>query len=134
MEVRVWPAGAADRIILERLLQLYQHDLSETEGWPLGPDGRYSHFDLAAFVDHPSARPFLIGVDAELAGFALVLDWGDERELYEFFIVRKLRRRRVGERAASMLFDRFPGRWEVKQTAANVASRAFWRAVIGRYT
>jgi predicted acetyltransferase len=32
------------------------------------------------------------------------------------------------------MFDAFPGRWEVAETARNVEAQAFWRAVIGRYT
>ena len=32
------------------------------------------------------------------------------------------------------LFDRFPGRWEVRQKAENSRAIAFWRRVIDRYT
>jgi predicted acetyltransferase len=52
----------------------------------------------------------------------------------EFFILRKFRRQRVGERAAVLLFDRFPGRWEVRQRSSNQPATAFWRSAIGRYT
>ena len=36
--------------------------------------------------------------------------------------------------AAARAFDLFPRRWEVRQTARNVAATAFWRTTIARYT
>ena len=55
-------------------------------------------------------------------------------DMAEFFVVRRHRRRGVGEAAARALFDRFPGRWEVRQTRTNQAATRFWVAVIDRYT
>ena len=52
----------------------------------------------------------------------------------EFFVLRKYRGRGVGASVATQLFDRFPGKWEVRELAQNVAALAFWRAVIARYT
>ena len=52
----------------------------------------------------------------------------------EFFILRRYRRQGIGERAARMLFDHFPGRWTVYTFPQNIAARAFWHGVIGRYT
>jgi len=83
---------------------------------------------------------FLVKADGRLAGFAFVRDLvsrpGDPPawEMDEFFILRKYRRRGVGEHLARHLFDRFPGAWVVKQTRHNDAARAFWRKIIGRYT
>src|SRR5712691_804251 len=40
----------------------------------------------------------------------------------------------VGERAATRVFDMFPGKWELTELTRNVEAQAFWRRVIGRYT
>lgn len=133
MELIIRPPGVGERDVLAQLLQLYQHDLAEAEGWRLDPDGRYTHFDLDSYLAHPAARPFLCRVDGELAGFALLLVRDAEREVYEFFVVRKFRRRGVGEQVALELFRRLPGQWRIRQSAANPSGRAFWRAVLGRY-
>ena len=88
----------------------------------------------------PGRHPFLIRVDGKLAGFALVNArsrlTGDDgvHDLAEFFVLRRYRRRGVGERAAAWLFERFRGRWEVRQKPENLAATAFWRRVIGRHT
>jgi predicted acetyltransferase len=35
---------------------------------------------------------------------------------------------------ARQVFDRFPGRWQVRELHNNTPAQAFWRAIIGRYT
>ena len=44
--------------------------------------------------------------------------------------MRKYRGRAVGAQAAASLFDRFPGRWTVRQQLTNPAATAFWRKAI----
>jgi predicted acetyltransferase len=81
-----------------------------------------------------------VRVDAEPAGFALVhrrsriTGDADTSDVAESFVMRPHRRKGVGSQAAVDLFDRFRGRWEVRQIHANVAATHFWRAVIARYT
>jgi predicted acetyltransferase len=38
-----------------------------------------------------------------------------------------------GRRAARLVFDRHPGRWEVTQSAGNLPAIAFWRTVLADY-
>jgi predicted acetyltransferase len=52
----------------------------------------------------------------------------------QFFVLRRYRRHGVGEQAARFLFDRFAGRWEVREQPGNDGATAFWRRVIGQYT
>jgi predicted acetyltransferase len=52
----------------------------------------------------------------------------------EFFVMRRYRRKGVGLAAASAIFDRFKGPWEVRQRDENVEATAFWRRVIAHYT
>lgn len=54
--------------------------------------------------------------------------------LDQLFVLRKYRRRGIGARVARMLFDRYPGRWEVATVPGNQAALAFWPRVIGDYT
>ncbi len=81
---------------------------------------------------------FLVRVDGELAGFVLVGPDGTQRDtqydIGEFFILRKFRGQGVGQRVAFDIFDRFRGRWEVRQVVQNKPATAFWRKVVDRYT
>lgn len=134
MNVQIAPAGAEERSVLAALLQLYVYDFSETLGLDVGDDGRYR------MPPTEGRDAFLVRVDGKLAGFALHLGksrlTGEDgvHDVAEFFVLQRYRRAGVGEQAARWLFDRFPGRWEVRQKAENLRAIAFWRRVIDRYT
>lgn len=140
MNVVVSPAARAEEPCLRALFELYVYDFSELLGLDLGDDGRFVVPSLAAYWEDARRHAFLVRVDGKLAGFALVARGsrlGDDPDAYdmaEFFVVRRYRRRGVGERAAADIFARFPGRWEVRQRPQNTAATAFWRRVIGRCT
>lgn len=133
-------ATAEDVPVLRRLMQLYLYDLGTIDGWDIGDDGLFGSAErIESFWSEGSRRTFMIRVDGVLAGFVMVREGArfagpGTRELAEFFVMRKYRRRGVGTLAATTVFDMFPGRWEVDQLASNVEAQAFWRAVIGRYT
>lgn len=94
------------------------------------------HFDRwpAGYQGHP----FMVRVDDELAGFAMIKQMGanDEADydMGEFFIVRKFRRKGVGRTVAYYLFNRFPGIWQVRQMIAHKPAQAFWRQIITDYS
>jgi predicted acetyltransferase len=140
VHVQVTPASRDDEPRLKALLELYVYDFSQMLGIDVGDDGRFKLPSLEVYFTDPRCHAFLTRADDKLAGFALVQQRsrlsGDEAvtDMAEFFVMRKYRRQGVGERAAAWLFDRFPGPWEVRERAANVAATAFWRRAIGRYT
>ena len=134
MDVQIRAARAHEESALAALLQLYVYDFSEALALDVGDDGRFR-------VPPTEGRDaFLVRVDGKLAGF--LLHSGKSRltgedgvhDVAELFVLQRYRRCGVGERAARWLFDRFPGRWEVRQRAENVRAIAFWRRVIDRYT
>ena len=139
-EVQVVPALASQQAILRHLIDLYAYDFSALLGLDVGDDGRFAFRDLGPFWTDDWRHAFFVRVGDKLAGFALVEDrsrlsgTAGVHDMAEFFIVRKYRRQGVGERAARLLFQHFPGRWEVRQRAQNPEATAFWRRVIGRHT
>ncbi len=140
MNVQLSAVTPDDRARLTALFELYVYDFSDTLGLDVGDDGRFRLPSLDPYFDDPRCHAFLLRVDDRLAGFALVqqrsrLD-GDESvcDVAQFFVLRRYRRHGVGERAARFIFDRFRGRWEVRQEAKNHAATAFWRRAIARYT
>jgi predicted acetyltransferase len=140
MNAQIAAAGPEDEERLRALLQLYVYDLSELLGLDTEDDGRFRAPSLAGYGTDPRRHAFLIRVDERLAGFALVQEGsrltGDLAvlDMVEFFVMRRYRRHGVGEHAAGWLFNRFRGRWEVRQKADNHPATAFWRRVIERYS
>ena len=135
MQLSVAPAHDEDRPRIDALLQLYVYDLSAMLALDVGDDGR---FRVPPLDDR--GQLFVLRVDDKLAGFALVAGRsrlsGDPsvRDMAEFFVLRRFRGHGIGERAATTLFERFGGTWEVRQKAENTPATAFWRRAIGRYT
>jgi predicted acetyltransferase len=139
MDLELREARLEDTPVLRRLMQLYLYDLGTIDGWDVGDDGHYGReVWIETFWTDPRRRSFLVHVDGRLAGFALIRDGAHfagegTREISEFFVLRKYRRRGVGERVARRVFDMFPGRWELTELESNVEAQAFWRRVLGRY-
>lgn len=132
-------APAAQRLVLDRLMQLYLHDFSEFApiGSPHGEldaEGRFTYPGLESYWQGKGRIPLLIRADDRLAGFALVNQWSAlglpvDHVVAEFFVLRKYRRARVGTRAALSIFRRYPGRWEVPVAWYNPPALAFWHRV-----
>lgn len=127
----------ADRIPIYRMLDLYQHDLSDIWDQDLDAHGEYGYL-LDEYFEQPESRACVITVEGRYAGFALVVPRpvlpGAQHWLEQYFIVKKYRRRGIGKNAAMALFDALPGQWQVGQMPRNHAGQAFWREVIRSYT
>jgi predicted acetyltransferase len=127
--VEIVEAAIADKVVLSRLLELYQHDFSEYVDADVDAHGLYGYQYLDHYWTEPDRHPFLFRVDGRWAGFALVRS-GAPHDMAEFFVMRKYRRLGVGTDAARAVFARFPGAWQVRQERGNHAATTFWRDAI----
>jgi predicted acetyltransferase len=139
MNVIVTPALRAQEPIIQNLVQLYTHDFSEFwAGMPRGdlrPDGRFDSYPLDDYWIRPGWSAAFIFSNGVLAGFILINDQAHsgqpvDRNVAEFFILRKHRGHGVGRRAAEVIFSQQPGSWEVAVARKNVAAIEFWRKTI----
>ncbi|CAN5904793.1 GNAT family N-acetyltransferase [soil metagenome] len=137
IDLQVRRADSSDRLPIYRMLELYQHDLSDIWDQDLDAHGEYG-YALDRFWHDPDCHAFVATVDGRYAGVALVdgqVKLGQAGFwMSQFFVLKKYRRRGVGDTLATTLFDRLPGRWEVGQMPDNLPAQAFWRRVIGAYT
>jgi predicted acetyltransferase len=136
-EVTVRPLRRTDVAAVRRLVQLYIYDLGG-DRWDVEADGTFgSPAWHRRFWTRRTRHHFVIRAGGRLAGFALVRDQahfaGDGvREISEFFVLKKYRRRGVGRHAARWLFARYPGEWEVAELVENLPAQRFWRTVIAQ--
>ena len=134
-------ATVADRLPVFRMLELYQHDLSDIWDQDIDAQGEYG-YRLDRYWDNSGSdsdcHPFVATVDGKYAGFALVDGavkvgsagyWMDQ-----FFVLKKYRRTGLGSVLARQVFAALPGSWEVGQMTDNHAAQSFWREVISQYT
>jgi predicted acetyltransferase len=138
--VEVIPATEEQEPILANLLELYVHDFSEFLDVPLGADGRFGYTPLRLYWIEPDRYPFLVKVDGNLAGLALVKRGtgvsGDRTvwDMAEFFVVRGQRRHGIGTRIVHEVWRRFPGLWEVRVMESNSPARRFWERAVASFT
>ena len=135
MSVRL--ATQEDRLPVYRMLELYQHDLSDIWDQDLDSHGEYG-YALDHYWHEEGSQAFVATVAGKYAGFALVnraVRVGTEGcWMDQFFVLKKFRRRGLGQHLARSVFAALPGRWEVGQMPTNLGAQSFWRKVIGEYT
>jgi predicted acetyltransferase len=135
LEVR--HATTADRPALARMLELYQHDLSDLWDQELDANGEFG-YALDRYWQDPDCHPFVALVDGHYAGFALVdaaVKVGQSGHwMDQFFVMKKHRRAGAGRAMALHVFSALPGDWEVGQMTANLPAQVFWRRVIAERT
>ncbi|MHC5765706.1 MAG: GNAT family N-acetyltransferase [Nostoc sp.] len=140
MKIEVVKATEQQKSVLSNLMELYQYDLSEIEAKDVDSCGLFGYRYLDYYWIEPERHPFLVKVDEKLAGFVLVNQhiylYQDNHamSIAEFFILKKYRGQGIGKQLAIHIFNKFPGNWEVRQTALNLGAQAFWGKVISRYT
>lgn len=126
------PMTAEDREAVERLWQLYSHDMSEVRGTVPDARGLFRAGRLPGYFDDPDRSGHVISDGSSYAGFAFVTGLsGDVRSMGDFFVVRSMRRTGVGFAVASQLLVEHPGRWEIGFQGENGGAPEFWRRVVG---
>lgn len=131
----------ADRDWIESVYRDYLDDLRvrRTGLFPmLGSLGLSEASQVQAWLADRRALLITVLEEGAPAGFALVVPGSAEPDvdyrMTEFFIARPRRRRGLGRAAARLIFERFSGRWQVSEDAANPEAIAFWRNVLASYT
>jgi predicted acetyltransferase len=140
-DVEIRLATEAERPLIEAMFQYYVYDFSEMGSpddgdFDLEPDGTFGLYEyMDAYWRDPASIPLLIRRGDKLAGFALVNADSHsgrslDRNMGEFFVLRKYRRAGVASAAVREILTRYPGRWEAAMMQRNTAAQAFWpRAV-----
>jgi predicted acetyltransferase len=111
----------------------------------LGVDDPVEHHREEIFANwfsNDQSHPLVILQGAKSVGFALVtrprIAPAGERSadfvMSEFFVREPHRRAGVGRDAATLIFDRFAGEWEILEYTRNPGAVAFWRRVISAYS
>ena len=133
-----------DRQWIKKTYAEYMEDLSflNTGLFPLMADDVPRQDEIfAGWFANDNSHPLVILKGEERVGFALVTrprfpPAGEKRADYlmsEFFIRKPYRRTGIGRDAATLIFNRFSGDWEVLEYLRNPGAVAFWRRVLGLY-
>jgi predicted acetyltransferase len=131
----VWPlrvdaAGPVDWPVIERLWQLYQHDLSEFRHSSPDPEGLFQARLLPTYIGSDESVGYLARLGDVPCGFALVHGvTGESRLMGEFFVTRSARGRGIATDLARAVIERYPGEWRIPFQNENPRAAGFWRRV-----
>lgn len=140
--IQLIPAQAKDLSIVQNMVQFYIYDMStylgRMNGWEMNESGQYDGIDISLYWKEKDHHPFIIRVDDELAGFALINKKGSSAEvdwnMGEFFISHRFQKQGIGKNIAFQCFDQFEGTWEVMVIPGNDGAYSFWNTIINLYT
>ena len=117
MNVEVRQAGEEQNQI-EELLNDYLAELSQHREICVGATSAAEYRYLKDYWSDSSRFPFTLWANSELVGFAFVRRTEDDQapvfQVAEFFVKPKYRRCGIGRAAATNIWQRFPGRWELQ--------------------
>ncbi|MFC6333007.1 GNAT family N-acetyltransferase [Paenibacillus septentrionalis] len=139
-QVELVEVSLDQKFILRQLIELYEYDFSEYNDRDVNEYGQYGYKYLDHYWTENDRHPFFIKVDQQYAGFVLInshsylVKGSQVSSVAEFFIMRKYRGKGIGRTAATSVFDRYRGNWEVLQHGNNQPSKRFWHSVIDQYT
>jgi len=129
-----------EKSILEEMMQVYFHEMSQYNGDLPNNDGIYDNPYLYLYWEEDSRIPYFIMEDNEPIGFALVNDFVIDEDfkaefsIAEFYIIQSYRKRNIGKQAAFQIFNKFQGKWEIRQEITNLDAQHFWRKIITEFT
>jgi predicted acetyltransferase len=139
MSLEVERVNVQQRGLLRNLLNMYLHEMSHYDDIEIGTDGNMEYPHFSCYWVEPERHPFLIKIKGQIAGFVMVRDiesyrGGSIHTVAEFFVLNVYRRLGIGEEIARIVFDQFPGQWQIAVQEDNKVGRTFWKTVIWRYT
>ena len=115
-----------DRNKLERLLQLYLHDLSLY--FPITFNSDIDKY----FIDNYA---YFIKSDNDILGFVLIDDnRNNNYEISEIFVLNNYKRNKIGKEVAIKVFDMYKGNWTIKAVPNSKVAESFWKMVVNDYT
>jgi len=135
-KVELQAAGESDEAVLSELLYEYQKELLPYTKAPESAIKSYKY--LPNYFTDSDRAAFFIMVNGSIGGFVLInkhtIIEKDAHSIAEFYVKPAFRKSGVGQKAAQLVFKKFPGKWEVAQIAANKPAINFWRETISAIT
>ncbi|RKP47959.1 GNAT family N-acetyltransferase [Cohnella endophytica] len=136
MNIEIQQAGILQKPIMENLMALFLHDLSEFADDIKVDDMGMHRFDVMdLFFEKEGLTPYLVRLDGEITGCILIQSGQytnpehADYVLNSFFILKRYRRRGIGMAVAGRLFSQYPGRYCCAQLKSNVPAVRFWKKV-----
>ena len=128
LNISLYKAGINDKGLLDNLLQLYLHDLSEFIAIDVGPNGKYEQSLSSQYVSSFDKSAFIIHAEYHIIGFVLVEPSGSDLKVNDLFVLNMWRGKGVGSSVVENLLKQ--GKTLVSQfNSKNELAKFFWNNI-----
>ncbi len=140
MDIRIEPILIEQKPVFVQMMELYSYDFSVFSHDDVDETGYFGYSHIDDYWKEAGRYPFFIRAGGKLAGLVLVRSCSEYQELEnphniaEFFVMKKYRHKGVGRAVSRMIFDRFPGGWEISMWKNNLPAQRFWHQIVSEYT
>lgn len=133
-----------DKVLLEekellfRLLQFALYDGSLYNTNNIGEDGLFPYKWFDNYFTDDDRDAFFIREDDKIVGFVMINQFmkkcDNGHSVAEFLVLPEYRRNHIGKKVAYLVFEMFPGNWEVEPIEESNEACRFWENVVVNYT
>jgi predicted acetyltransferase len=139
LDIQLIHASLEQAPIIAQLYELYTYEMTDLADFDINDNGYFGYDELPLYWKDPNRHPYLVLINKKLAGFVLIQKGSpvdidpDIWDIAEFFIMRRFRKKGIGQFVAHQIWKKFTGRWQVRVWDNNKTAHAFWDAVIGNF-
>jgi len=133
--VKIEKVENKDRVILEKMLQLYLHDISLYFTIEFDDKtGIYKYDDLDKYFINESNYAYFIRYEGNIVGFVLI-DVADKQNIIqEMFVLNNYKSKGIGKDAVINIFNQYRGNWIIRSLPNSSKAENFWNKTIKEYT
>lgn len=121
-----------DKKVLENLISLYLHDLSEfADDLKIDENGLFEYEGLELYYTSDELMAYFITLDHEIIGLVFIntgkyAPQGVDYSINEFFILKSYRRKGLSKLAINEFMKNHHGTYEIIQFENNITAVNFW--------
>lgn len=116
--------------VFKNLVQSYEAEFSSLTG---KLPNEFGVFKIDTFPQSPYVG-YLLYHHKIPVGFCVANVENEIKDVAEFYIVPVMRKKNLGSQLAGMVFNQYPGQWQVRQIKGATDALRFWQCVIKKYT
>ena len=131
MDVRLDKVLLEEKDILYRLLQFALYDGSKYTDNDIDSNGIFSYKWFDNYFTDENRFSYFIRSNDDIIGIVMINKhmkvFKDGHSVAEFLVLPKYRKHHIGSKVAYMVFDMFPGNWEVEPLEKSEEACMFWK-------
>ena len=119
-----------NKCVLDNLMQAYEAEFSKITLKKPNAKGLFEVDTILSRVN----KGYLLYDKLIPIGFAIKGSMDNIHDIAEFYIVPSYRNQNLGKKFAHNIFDKYIGKWQVRQIEGAHKAKIFWRKTIDEYT